>query len=78
MSKKYRIKTIKDISDIATVDNLDNFVEDFKKWLQYVIAYKHGKEKGLFPKNFEMDTSKFSWIDDGKHEEYLNIKFTKK
>lgn len=70
-SSKYKISTIKEITDIITEDNFEVFGTDFLSWLTLVV-----KVKRLKSPNVNIQDDHFDWIDDGKNDISVGIKFT--
>jgi len=68
--RTYTLKTIEDITNVLTNENVDNFLVDFKAWLSYRLKFKEVKIDNLV----KFDNTKFTWIDDGKHEADIRLK----
>ena len=76
MVKKHKIETINDILDVVNSKNKDCFLKDFENWLNATIKVKEVTEAGaklLGAKSASVECKGFTWIDDGKNDEQINI-----
>lgn len=69
--KSYKLVTIQDITKVLTDKNIDNFLVNFKMWLSMRIEFKKVEKVGDIVK---FDNTRFTWIDDGKHEADFRVK----
>lgn len=77
MSKKYKIKTIKDVLSCVNKDNIDNFMIDFRNFIEMAIDMQKlintiGELQDI-PKEKCRGDHEFTWIDDGKHKLEIRI-----
>lgn len=77
MTSSYKVETMSDITKLINKENKKRFLEDFNKWLDNTIEIKEtvdiaSKELGL--KKPIIECEGFTWIDDGKKNETINIK----
>ena len=66
---KKEIKTIKDILEVVNQENIEDFLIDFETFLTYATNAKKNMPEGL-----RLESIKFTWIDDGKHDKTIKIK----
>jgi hypothetical protein len=64
--KKYNIKTIQELVDVTTPENFGHLMKDLTN---FIVLAKNLTSMG------KMDTGCFTWIDDGKSDVHMTIKF---
>jgi hypothetical protein len=78
MVNKYKVERMSDITEFINKENKERFLKDFNTWLDNTIALKEIVGEGakkFGAKAASVQCSGFTWIDDGKGNETINIKF---
>jgi len=73
-SKRHKVFDVKDMIKCTNEGNIDNFLADLKSYLE--AAHELNKLAELVAVKEEdkvVDTTGFVWIDDGKHDQTINI-----
>lgn len=62
MDQTYTITTIKELVEVATEKNVENLMQDL---FNFIILANNP--------NFQVDSTKFVWVDDGKNDVFLSV-----